>query len=211
MKLARDAYDSSTSYLDSNYRRQWERNISLFRSKHPSGSKYGTSQYSHRSRLFRPKTRVAVRANEAAIAAAFFSTQDVLSVYPENDSDEAQRASARVLKHLLQYRLTKTIPWFQNLIAAYQEALVFGVVCSHQYWDYAEKKIKREKPIIDEEGTPVMNEDGSEALETTEDVEIIKDEPVIRLIASENLRIDPAADWWNPVNSSPYVIEVIPM
>ena len=103
LTLAREAYDSSTTYLDANYRRQWERNLALFQSTHPSGSKYGTSQYQHRSRLFRPKTRSTIRTNEAAVAAAFFSTEDVLSVYPENDSDPEQRASARILKHLLQY------------------------------------------------------------------------------------------------------------
>ena len=39
LTLARQAYDSSTTYLDANYRRQWERNIKLFQSEHPSGSK----------------------------------------------------------------------------------------------------------------------------------------------------------------------------
>ena len=211
LELARRAYDSSTSYLDTNYRRQWERNISLFRSQHPAGSKYNTQSYQHRSRLFRPKTRAAIRTNEAAAAAAFFSTQDVIDVRPENDADPTQRDSAWVLKHLLQYRLTKTIPWFQTVIAAYQEALIFGIVCSHQYWEYQEKKVTHSEPVIDANGEPVLNEDGTPAVNKSEEVEVIKDHPVVRLIASENLRIDSASDWWNPVNSSPYVIEVIPM
>ena len=138
LTLAREAYESSTMYLNTNYRRQWDRNLKLFQSEHPSGSKYGTPQYTHRSRLFRPKTRSAIRTNEAAVAAAFFATEDVMSVYPQNDSDPDQRASAIILKHLLQYRLTKTIPWFQTVIAAYQEAMVFGSVISHQFWDYKE-------------------------------------------------------------------------
>tara|TARA_Y100000310_G_scaffold98427_1_gene96263 strand:+ start:425 stop:2686 length:2262 start_codon:yes stop_codon:yes gene_type:complete len=211
LTLAREAYDSSTSYLDANYRRQWERNLSLFQSNHPSGSKYSTSQYQHRSRLFRPKTRSTIRTNEAAVAAAFFSTEDVLSVYPENDSDPEQRASATILKHLLQYRLTKTIPWFQTLIAAYQEAMVFGSVIAHQYWEYKEKRSKSKEPILDDAGEPILNEDGSEAFTETDDVEILKDRPQIRLIASENLRIDPAADWNDPIGSSPFIVEVIPM
>ena len=200
LDLARRAYESSTTYLDTNYRKQWERNISLFRSQHPSGSKYNTQSYLHRSRLFRPKTRAAIRTNEAAAAAAFFSTQDVIDVRPENDSDPEQRESAWVLKHLLQYRLTKTIPWFQTVIAAYQESLIFGVVCSHQYWEYAEKKVSSDEPVLDAEGEAVLNEDGTEAIERKEDVEVIKDYPVVRLIAAENLRIDAASDWWNPVN-----------
>jgi len=211
LRLAKDAYTSSTSYLDANYRRQWERNISLFQSEHPSGSKYHTQTYAHRSRLFRPKTRSAIRTNEAAIASAFFATEDVVSVYPENDSDENQRASATILKHLLQYRLTKTIPWFQTLVAAYQEALVFGSVVSHQYWEYKEEKVRIKEPLFDDAGNVVLNEDGTEAEESREETKVVKDCPYIRLIASENFRIDPAADWSDPVGTSPFVIEVIPM
>ena len=175
LRLASDAYRQSTTYLDANFRKQWERNISLFRSSHPSGSKYGTQSYKHRSRLFRPKTRSAIRTNEAAAAAAFFSTQDIISVYPENDSDRTQRASARVIKHLLQYRLTKTIPWFQLLIAAYQEAMVFGSVISHQYWEYKEEKKKRIKEITDESGNPVIDEDGTPATTEIEEKVVVKD------------------------------------
>jgi hypothetical protein len=211
LKLASDAYRSSTSYLDTNYRRQWERNIALFQSSHPSGSKYHTAQYTHRSRLFRPKTRSAIRTNEAAIASAFFATEDVVTVYPMNDSDIEQRESALVLKHLLQYRLTKTIPWFQTLIAAYQEALVFGTVISHQYWEYKEEKAKTEEPIIDYDGNPVIGDDGVEATNTVTTKRVVKDCPYVRLIASENFRIDPASDWNDPIGSSPFVIEVIPM
>ncbi|SVC35186.1 uncharacterized protein METZ01_LOCUS288040, partial [marine metagenome] len=211
LKLAKDAFENSTSYIDNNYRNQWERNISLFRSQHPKGSKYHSKEYTHRSRLFRPKTRSAIRTNEAACAAAFFSTDDVVSVRPENDADDKQRASARVLKHILQYRLTKTIPWFQTIIAAYQETLIFGTVCSYQYWEYAEKKKTVTVPLFDEDGNTVVNEDGSEATEQVEEVDVIKDKPVIRLIAAENLRIDSASDWFDPINSSPYVVEIIPM
>jgi hypothetical protein len=211
LTLAQEAYESSTSYLDANYRRQWDRNISLFQSKHPSGSKYHSSQYQHRSRLFRPKTRSAVRTNEAAVTAAFFATEDVVSVYPQNDSDQEQRASATILKHLLQYRLTKSIPWFQTLVGAYQESLVFGSVVSHQYWDYREEKTTREIEVVDELGNLVLGENGEPLVDEVTETKVVKDNPVVRLIASENFRIDPAADWLDPVNSSPYVIEIIPM
>lgn len=211
LKLAREAYITSTSYLDANFRRQWDRNISLFQSKHPTGSKYHSSQYQHRSRLFRPKTRSSIRTNEAAVTAAFFATEDVVSVYPQNDSDPEQRASATILKHLLQYRLTKTVPWFQTLVAAYQEALVFGSVVSHQYWEYKEEKIKTKRPVVDPNGNPVIDEDGNAVVDEIEEKRVVKDCPYVRLIASENFRIDPAADWIDPVATSPYVIEIIPM
>jgi hypothetical protein len=37
------------------------------------------------------------------------------------------------------------------------------------------------------------------------------DRPQIRLIPIENLRFDPGADWTDPVGTSPYLIELIPM
>lgn len=37
------------------------------------------------------------------------------------------------------------------------------------------------------------------------------DKPVIELLPVENLRIDPGANWADPINSSPYVIRMIPM
>lgn len=38
-----------------------------------------------------------------------------------------------------------------------------------------------------------------------------KDQPAIRLIPLENVRFDPGANWLDPVNTSPYFIEMIPM
>jgi hypothetical protein len=37
------------------------------------------------------------------------------------------------------------------------------------------------------------------------------DRPVIELLPVENLRVDPGCNWADPINSSPYVIELIPM
>lgn len=37
------------------------------------------------------------------------------------------------------------------------------------------------------------------------------DRPKVRLIPAENVRISPAADWTDPINSSPFVIYMIPM
>jgi hypothetical protein len=38
-----------------------------------------------------------------------------------------------------------------------------------------------------------------------------KDEPAIALRPIENIRFDPGADWMDPVNTSPYLIDMIPM
>ena len=140
LTIARDSFTSSTSYFDANYRKQIEDNINLFNSKHPAGSKYLTDGYKHRSKLFRPKTRSVIRKNEAAAANAYFANIDLVDVSAQNESDPQQLASAAINKALLQYRLTKTIPWFQTLIGAIQEAQTVGLVCSYQDWEYREKK-----------------------------------------------------------------------
>ena len=37
------------------------------------------------------------------------------------------------------------------------------------------------------------------------------DKPCVELVPVENLRIDPGSDWTDPINSSPYVIHMLPM
>jgi len=212
LDLARAAFDSSSDWYDANLRKQWEKNLSLAQNKHPPGSKYFTEAYRHRSRLFRPKTRANVRANEAAAAGAFFSTDDVLRISPQNDNDDAQRASAEIMQELLDYRLKKTIPWFQTLIGAYQDAQVMGIVVSKQYWEYEEQVKKYKIDAQHEDGTIYLDPETGEPIqqEVTE-TKVLLDRPCVELIPPENIRIDPAASWIDPVNTSPYVIRLIPM
>jgi hypothetical protein len=80
LDLASDAYTTSTTYLDAYLRPEWERAIRQWQGKHAVGSKYLSDAWQKRSCVFRPKTRAAVRKNEAAAAAAFFSTQDVVEI-----------------------------------------------------------------------------------------------------------------------------------
>ena len=51
--------------------------------------------------------------------------------------------------------------------------------------------------------------DGS--FEIIQNMETILDEPAIDLVAPENFRFDPNADWRDPVKTSPYLIEMVPM
>ena len=207
IRLARQVYEGSTDYLDANLRFQWEKSLSLFNSNHPPASKYNTEAYTKRSKFFRPKTRTAVRNLQAAMTVAFFTNEDVVSIEPANANDEMQAASAVVAQSVMQYRLTNTIPWFQTMVAALQDAAVQGVCISHQYWDFSEAKEsytevdKNNEPITDEEGNP----------QTHEQITAIKDHPVIELISPENIRIDPAADWADPIKSTPYIVHIIPM
>lgn len=212
LKMAKDAYSSSTTYVDSNYRKKWDDALRMFQSRHTSDSKYNTEAYKHRSKIFRPKTRSLVKKHEAAVASAFFSNLDVINTSPVNQDDRDQSAGSDMMKEILQYRLTKTIPWFQIVCGGMQDAMTVGVVCSYQYWKYKEKKGENSyEPIVDETGQYILDENGQPQLRTVENKEILEDEPCIELIPVENIRIDPGADWVNPVKSSPYLIRMIPM
>lgn len=205
LQIAKDSFESSTNYMDANLRKEFERNIALFKSKHPSGSKYNSAAFKSRSRLFRPKTKSVVRKNEAAASAAFFANVDVVTIEAENDADPTQVASAALMNEVVNYRLTKTIPWYMTLIGAVQESQVMGIVCSYQYWKYKEKPTKVEQVITDDIGVPI-------AIETVDGPpDVIEDKPCIELLPAENYRFDPAADWTDPVGSSPYFIRLVPM
>jgi hypothetical protein len=211
LQIAKDSFASSTTYFDANYRKTMERNIALFQSRHPNGSKYNSEAFKKRSRLFRPKTKSVVRKNEAAAAAAFFANVDVVSVEPENDADGAQVASAELMNELLNYRLTKTIPWYMLLIGALQEAQVISIVASYQYWNYKEKQTKSYEPLVDDLGQPMTDATGAPYYSVTEGFKVLKDEPCVELIPIENIRFDPGANWTNVVESTPYLIRMVPM
>jgi hypothetical protein len=211
LQLAKDAYSSSTSYVDANYRKKWDDAIRMFQSRHPSDSKYNTESYKHRSKIFRPKSRSLVRKHEAVVAAAFFSNVDVISTEPLNQDNPTQAASAAMMKEILQYRLTKTVPWFQLVCGAMQDAMTVGVVASYQYWKYSERENVNYEPVVDDYGNPYIGDDGQPYMQEVRSKEVLEDEPCVELTPVENIRFDPGADWINPVKSSPYVIRMIPM
>lgn len=165
--------------MDAYLRQEWERSLKQWQGRHAGDSKYFHDAYRGRSKLFRPKTRGAIRKNEAMAAGAYFSTQDAVSITATDDSQLLSRVSAELHHGLLNYRLTHTIPWFVVLIGAYQEAQVMGAVCSYQYWEY----------------------DSARGI----------DRPWIDLVPLENMRIDPAASWLDPIGTSPYLIRLMPM
>jgi len=182
LDYARNAYIESTTWFDANKRRQIERNIDNFHSRHASGSKYKSDAYKGRSRLFMPKTRSNIRSKEASCGQAYFSTGDVLNVEANDARDPLQLVAANMHKALLDFRLTKTIPWFLIVLGAFQEAQVTGVAIAHMYWDFLEVggKVKRDRPWVE-------------------------------LIPVENFRFHPNANWLDPVNDSPYLIYRYPM
>jgi hypothetical protein len=231
LRKAQDAYRTSTSYVDTNFRKQWENSIRAFNSQHPTESKYNSPAYEKRSHIYRPKTRSVVRKNEAAAAAAFFSNMDTVSIAAEDQSNKAQLASSEIMKAIIQYRLAKSIPWFLFVMGGIQDAQVTGTVCANVHWEYKTRD-KQEEYEDEEEIQPGDDEypeqgqlptgaftmgggDAPRVTRVTTKTRTVKtpisDKPVLDLIPVENIRIDPSANWMDPVNTSPYIIQLIPM
>jgi len=183
LSLAKDAFDASTDYIDQNVRKDWDMSIKAFNSEHPSGSKYHHASYKYRSKLYRPKTRATIRRAEAAAVAAFFGSKDLIEVEPANQNNPLSRSAAEVMHYLVNHRLENTIPWFQTCIGALQDAATMGACVSFQHWKY----------IQDHNGR------------------VISDKPEILLRPIENIRYDAAAEWTDPINTSPYLIDLIPL
>ncbi|WP_109477698.1 hypothetical protein [Paraburkholderia sp. C35] len=213
LSIASEAYQQSTSYLDSNLRGEWVKALYAFQSRHAPDSKYNTDAFRHRSKIYRPKTRTLIRKIEAAACAAFFSNVDVLDARAVNEGDPKQLASAQVLKALVQYRLTKTIPWFMILMGGFQDASTMGAVCSYQYWRYrTERQTAYVQDIDPDTGQGLYEEDGQKPkMRAVKHDKVLEDRPCIELQPLENIRIDPAADWMDPIHSSPFVIRMVPM
>ena len=243
---ARSAYFESTTYVDTNYRKSCEDSIRAFNSQHSTSSKYSQPQYEKRSRIFRPRIRSVMRKNEAAAAAAFFSNMDVVTVTAEDQTSKAAVISAEIMKALLQYRLTKSIPWYQTVLGGLQDAQSVGVVIGHVYWDYQEEDEEEEEEeeslktlgdaadlggdpeypeqIKAPEGALVATAEGhlgepteggypetEPASPQEKKPKVRVDKPCVDLLPVENFRISPAANWVNPVESSPFLIELKPM
>jgi len=161
--------------------------------------------------MFHPKSRNGVRSSEAGFAAAMFSTSDLASVSAFNDNDERQQASAEIHQELLNYRLEHSIKWFLTCMGAFQDSQVNGICASYNYWKYEERTVKELVPYTDEYGQQFYGEDNQPLMQEIERVEVLEDRPVIDVLPIENIRFDPAADWRDPIQTSPYVIREVPM
>ena len=202
--LSRESFYSSKTWWDSSMRAQLERNLRAFNNRHPPGSKYYTEQYRKKSKIFRPKTRTAIRKASAAVAKAFFSSSDVLHCSPVNDADENQALAAEIHMALANFRLDqKNTYWYQTVIGAATDADTTGCCITKQEWRFVSKKTQYKETYLDQEG--------AEHSQTVEEEEPLEDRPVIYNVAVENMRFDPACDWRDPVNTSPYLIELVPM
>ncbi len=217
LQMVAEAESRNQIFMGAIQRTRWQRSIKAYRSEHPSDSRYWSEAYKNRTKLYRPKTRTAVRKNMAAAAAAFFSNSDVVSIRPQFQDDPRKQASAAVIHQLLNYRLNRTTatsgtPWFLMCMAANQDSQIHAICVSKQFWEYRTVKRQTQQPALDEmTGAPILDETGQPAMDTVEKEIIIKDRPMTQVMPPENVIVDPSAPWWDPAQGSPYFIAMHPM
>lgn len=217
IRISKEAYTTSTTYVDNNFRRQWETDLRYFDGRHAADAKYYKDAYKHRAKTFRPKSRSISRRMEALVAAAFFSNDRKADVQAFNEDDPLAVGTARMIGNLLDYRLKNTIPWFLTVVGGMQDAVKTGVVCSYNHWLYKTitRKEKQSVPYIDAAtGQPAFDPMTGEPLTFEQEVEVekvVEDRPDVALFPVEYVRISPNANWRDPINTSPYVGRVVPM
>jgi hypothetical protein len=210
LQLVREAENQAARYVAQINKRAWSQSMRAYNNEHFLGSKYTKTDWRNRSNIFRPKTRSAVRKDMAAVAASLFGNIDAVNCVPGNEGDIRQRGAAAVMEELVNYRTDRSsgkasMPWFPVAMGARQDALITGICLSKQSWKLELRKA--EKP----ETYTSIEEDGEEA-EKTRDIWLIDiDRPDTQLVPPENVIIDPAADWTNPIQSAAYVILKWPM
>lgn len=205
--------------------KDWEESEAAFRSQHHGRSKYLKSGYRNRATYFKPKTRSAVFKNLLATSVALFSSADAVATEASDDLNVLQRANAALMKELLNQRLNnKTrragVPWRQIVLGARQQTQVMGACASKACWSYRTRSrfetVTVQQPVTLPDGQPVIDfMTRQPRMETVEQereiVDVIEDKPVIELIPLEMVLVNPAADWLNPIQSSPDLIVQHPM
>lgn len=181
MTLVRQIESQSSMYMTATTKASWERSYKAYRSEHFQGSKYTSTRFRQRSKIFRPKTRSAVRKNQASAAAALFATVDAVQITAQDTGDTKQLAAAALNHEILNYRLDRSsgrnaIPWFLTAMGCHQSAQITGICASIQTWAFKERDGKK-----------------------------ILDRPDCIDIPPENLLLDPNADWRNPAQASGYL------
>ena len=199
-------YEHSTNYMESSVIVDWEDNIAHFSGKHGRRSRYMKEGFG-RSNTFRPVTRKNVKAQEAGLATAMFSTTKLLNITPINPANEEQHVSAAISSELLQYHLEHRMPWATTVMGAYQDTKIYGLTISHQYWQ--NREYRHLDPASDENGNPMFDDLGLRLGE--EKRRAREDKLCCDIVPPENFRFDPLSDWREVANKSPFLIYVKPM
>lgn len=220
LALGRAAIDAGVAFHDEKLRTNWSRALRAFNSEHMRGSKYSNWRYKTRSKLFKPKTRMAVRKNAATTASALFSTEDVVTISAENAQDRKSRATARFIHAALNYRMDRVNRWagpnwFMVATGARQDTQIHGVCISKQYWEYREKLEEEEveQEIIGPDGMPVIDDTGTPVKEMRMRLNTIpvRDRLMVELIPPEHALMDPAADWTDPIQDGGFFVAKHPV
>ena len=222
MKISEDHYNSKLQTA-------WARSYRAVQNRHFNGSKYDTFRYKNRSKLFKPKTRAAVRKNDATAAASLFSTEDVVSVTAERPSDKLQATTARFVHEALNYRLDRSNKWagpnwFLTSMGARHDTQIAGICVSKQFWEYEERlvptyvDVEVPYPVLDPAGMPVVDMMTGEPLMETvieegiqDEIEVFRDRLMITLLPAEHARIDYTGDWRDPIQEGGFFIADYPM
>ncbi len=219
LQLFKSALDASDTFKTETLATAWARNYRAFQNKHVNGSKYETTKYRNRSKLFRPKTRMAVRKNDASAAGALFSTDEVVKVSAERSTDKVQAMVAKMVHAILNYRFDRSNKmagpsWFLTVIGARQDTQITGICVSKQYWEYEERVVPTyvDQPAFTADMIPLMDENGQPVTEehVVDKVEIVRDRPNIILIQPEHAYIDPTGDWRDPIQEGGHFIAGYP-
>ena len=225
----KSALNAANNDQSSKLTTSWARNYRAYNNRHFGGSKYESLKYRNRSKLFKPKTRSAVRKNNATAAASLFSTDDVVSITPERAGDRLQQATAAFIHADMNFRLDRANRWagpnwFMTAMGAREESQLTGICVSKQHWEYETRtsieviKKQVEVPVLDPMGMPMadpmtglpMTEMGEEEVEETI-VQVIRDRPMITLFPSEQVFIDTTGDWRDPIQEGGSFIAAYPV
>jgi hypothetical protein len=219
MSLTRSMYAQGASYQEQNLQTRWTSAYNAFNNKHDSDSKYSSTRYRGRSRLYRPKTRATVRKKMAEAAASLFSTSDATQIVAADESDEIQAANAELISEMVKFRLSRasenaSVPWFMVTMGAHLTTQLSGFCVSKQYWEY-----QTVNEGSDEVRTPMQlplgpNGEMVTLGETVENVprkKVLRDRPKVQLYPPEDCIRDPGAPWDDQVQGSAYFILRHPM
>lgn len=198
LSLARQSYISAEDYFNASHRTRLVDAMARFNSEHPKGSKYYSPAFERRSRLFRPKTRSTVRKREAAACISLFGSADIVNV-TASSGDVSAVMDARIQETLLNYRLQEDDRWYRFVIGSVQDAERQGFAIAKTYWDYDEAN--RYYNEMHPDLGPVKRVD----------TVAVTDRPGWGLVPIERFRMSPASDWVDPINSSPFLCEIMPM
>lgn len=201
LRMANESFESAVNYFNASHRNRMISAMARFNSEHPKESKYWSEAFKRRSRLFRPKTRSVVRAREAKAIISLFASSDVVNVRPSAD-DSRSAMDAKIQEKLLNYRMQEDDRWYKFVGGSVQDADRQGFVIGKTYWEYEEGARYWQRPA------PGMEFFGPER-----GVDFVTrvDRPAFQLVPVERFYFSPAADWMNVVESSPFLIEVVPM